>query len=149
MKIVIPRGIPGAGKSTYTQELAKNMKVAVCSADHFFTRDGVYKYNPNLIGVAHAECLKKFTELCRNPGDIECVVVDNTNTRVREVRAYLELAKSFGHEVEIVTLRVDPEVAHRRNVHSVPIETIKRMHNTLVESENHFDPSWNHTIIQK
>jgi predicted kinase len=48
------------------------------------------------------------------------VVVDNTNLSAEEVVPYVSIAQAYRAEVEILTLRVDPETAFSRNTHGVP-----------------------------
>jgi len=53
--LYLVRGLPGSGKSTFARALSVNCY----SADDFFTRDGVYDFDPRLIGNAHLECQDK------------------------------------------------------------------------------------------
>lgn len=55
MRVTILRGLPGAGKSTWTQSHCPG--AVVISADDFFVgRDGLYRFNPGRIFAAHAAC---------------------------------------------------------------------------------------------
>jgi dephospho-CoA kinase len=128
--VFIYTGIPGSGKTTVIGKRHRRT-VPVCSADHWFMRlkQGVYNYVPAEIGQAHAACLRKFVGLVIE-ADID-IVVDNTNTSVAEVAPYAALALAYGREVKIITVECDPEVAFARNVHGVPLQTIKAMHAQL------------------
>ena len=124
-RVVILRGISGAGKSTYIQKHFP--QAAVVSADHYFSRGGGYKFDPLLLSKAHGSCLWNFQKaVCQHK---PLVVVDNTNTRVQEMRQYIEYAKQHGYSVEVVRLKVDPEVAAQRNVHGVSADVIQQMQN--------------------
>lgn len=127
MKIVIMSGIPGSGKSTYVQKHYKDSWI--CSADSYFLDgSGNYNYQPEKIGEAHAECLRRFALVMREPypQDIDYVIVDNTNLSTEEIAPYYELAVAYGHDVEIVTVLCDPHVAAKRNKHSVPSTEIQQ-----------------------
>lgn len=121
--VIILRGISGAGKSTYTEANFPN--ATVCSADKFFIKDGVYKFDPTKLGNAHAWCGDQFGQALKR-GD-ETIVVDNTNTKLWEMKNYLETAARFGCEVKVVRLTVDPKIAAARNLHGVPADKVQQM----------------------
>ena len=124
--VTVLRGISGAGKSTYTRNNHPN--AVVCSADNFFINsDGVYNFDRNLLGKAHDWCKAQFeTALQQGQDD---VVVDNTNTTMREMKFYVDKAKQYGYELTVVRLVVDPVIAAGRNLHGVPMEGVQAMQN--------------------
>ncbi len=141
MKVIILRGLPGAGKSS----LHLDATTTTVSADHHFTdSDGVYKFVPSELGDAHKECLQDFLKLLQSY-DANVVVVDNTNLTAMEIAPYYRLAEVFDYEVEIVTVQCDPAVAFIRNIHGVPEATHKRMAETLANEK--LPPWWNHRVI--
>lgn len=142
--VIILRGIPGSGKSTWTKANAPEGAV-VCSADHFFEKEGEYKFDPRQLPAAHGSCLMKFVGAVADPRNT--VVVDNTSTTAVEVAPYASLALAYGHELRVVTLKVDPEVAHERNVHGVPLEGIRAMARRLEESTGQLPPWWPEEVI--
>lgn len=142
MKVIIMRGVSGAGKSTW---IRNNYPLAtlrsVVSADHYFTdAHGIYRFDPNKLGEAHGACLRLYLEHIRKIDPL--IVVDNTNTTVAEIAPYYALAEAYGYEVEIVTLTVEPALAYERNVHKVPLTTIDRQHYNLVNER--LPPRWRH-----
>lgn len=164
-KVIIMRGAPGSGKSTYTK---KNYPDAVVvSADHFFEQpDGTYIFDRSKISAAHAACLRRFTQnvefgTCGDQGEgrdsclgtAYCgqshrdIVVDNTNISAVEIAPYAALALAYGWELEIVTLDVDPKTSHARNVHSVPEKTVKDMHKRLTSEEARFPRYWSRKTV--
>lgn len=150
-KVIIMRGQPGSGKSTYT---AKHYPDAlVCSADHFFMKNGKYEFDKTKIGQAHAECLKKFVVMVAQGGaamfHADTIVVDNTNINATEIAPYAALALAYGWELEIITLDVDPAISAARNVHEVPASTVKRMHKQMEYGAKNFPSYWKHTIIKE
>jgi len=142
-------GVPGSGKSTYA---AKHFPGAmVVSADQYFMKDGEYCFNPKKLPEAHAECLKAFVNLINPPlgtnFPVYTLVVDNTNITVAEIAPYAALALAYGYELEIVSLSVLPEVAHARNIHKVPLESIKRMAQKMDEEQRRLPPWWPHRQV--
>jgi len=122
--LYLVRGLPGSGKSTFARALSVNCY----SADDFFTRDGVYDFDPRLIGNAHLECQDK-TKHSLSYGDD--VAVANTFTQRWEMEPYFKIAKKVpGVNLFVVSLfdsgLTDIEL-YRRNVHEVPLETIQKM----------------------
>lgn len=121
--INILRGISGAGKSTYTRNNFPS--ASVFSADNFFMHNGIYEFDPNLLGRAHDWCKHQF-ERALQRGDDE-VVVDNTNTTLRELKFYVEAAAEYGYTLSVIRLVVDPTIAADRNLHGVPAEKVQQM----------------------
>ena len=126
MKVVLLRGVSGSGKSTYTRKNYKNS--IVCSADHFFTINGQYTFNPSKLGEAHQACIKKFVLRCTNEDfNDDTLIVDNTNLTVAEIAPYVQVALAFGHQVEIIRLVCMVAEAAKRNTHGVPFKSVEAM----------------------
>lgn len=128
---IIMRGIPGSGKSTVV-DMLKGMygDVSVCSADNYFINNGEYKFIIEDIAVAHWGCQDKFREALEE--GIEWVICDNTNTRPREYKMYIDWAKEYGYQSIVIVLEPgDIETHFKRNIHNVPIATVQMMHNRL------------------
>lgn len=120
-KVIIMRGISGSGKSTWVK---KNVPEAVvCSADHHFINDGVYKFDWRELKQAHAACFKKFHEAVTC--GLGVIVIDNTNTELHEISRYLGVIELFEYDLEIVRIECDLSVAQARNVHEVPPESVR------------------------
>lgn len=137
MKVVILRGIPGAGKSTKAKKLIEqnNNCGTICSADDFFIINGHYKFDVNKLGVNHGKCFTKFQQALQNKDSL--VILDNTNIKRKDFAHYVTAAKNAGYEVEeIVVGSFDDEfikLCDQRNVHGVPVRNIERMARTFQE----------------
>lgn len=153
-KMVIMRGVPGSGKSTY---IANNFPGAVvCSADHYFAMSGKYVFDPSKLGVAHGECFKKAAEcvqlLCAynernaNRQSESVIVIDNTNIRATEIAPYVLLGEAYRFDVEIILLNVEPARAAARNVHGVSATAVMSMYTTMWAQE--LPPYWKQRIIE-
>lgn len=158
MKIILMRGIPGSGKSTYVEKITSGHDAIICSADDYFMYEGRYTFNPSKLSEAHASCLRRYTtvltSLCLPAARQDCneckecapelLVVDNTNTTPLELAPYVTLAMAYDYKCEIVRVNCDPEIAHRRNIHGVPMFAIQRMAENLKAP---IPPYWNVTLI--
>lgn len=96
-KLILIRGLPGTGKTTY----AKRYPALHLEADMYFQRDGVYEYNLSLIKKAHAWCQSSVSFALSHGLD---VVVANTFVKVWELRNYALLAKKHNAELEVVEM---------------------------------------------
>ncbi|MCK4671259.1 MAG: ATP-binding protein [Candidatus Aegiribacteria sp.] len=131
VKVFIMRGLPGAGKTTW---IRNNLPDAfICSADNYFLdKEGNYKFDNLLISEAHESCLKCFAEILTSHEDEAekeslVIVVDNTAIRAWEISPYYNLAKAYGHDVKVVHIKCDSDLAHSRNIHEVPLERVEKM----------------------
>jgi predicted kinase len=122
--VIILRGLPGVGKSTYAHQLKADV---VVSADQYFVGDdGVYRFVPAEIGLAHQHCFRAFL-MALLSGDNR-VVVDNTNSKVWELSPYVLAAESHGYQVEIHSLfRPAYQVEALPTTHAVLPATIRAM----------------------
>ena len=104
--MIVCRGISGSGKSTLAKELGKSG--VVYSTDDFFDRDGEYKFNPALLSRAHQwnhDRTRKAMESGISP-----VVIDNTNTTLKEIFNYVKLARENGYKIKFAEPDWHPEL---------------------------------------
>ena len=115
-QLVIVRGLPGSGKSTY----AKTLNMVHFEADRFFEKDGVYNFDAKLLAAAHRWCFNNVIETLKSGHDC---VVSNTFTKIWEMGNYVTTAKILGD----VKIRVVEMHTQYDNVHNVPVDIQKQM----------------------
>jgi GTPase SAR1 family protein len=109
-RVIILSGISGSGKSTLARKLCAQEneetegqgQPAIVSADDYFTKGGVYTFDPSKLSEAHGECFFNFIGHMRHLSTL--VVVDNTNTTEAEIAPYVLGAQAFDYKPEIWTL---------------------------------------------
>ena len=114
--LIIVRGLPGSGKSTYAHSLGFPHHF---EADQYFEHAGGYKFDPSQIQAAHRYC-QKATEKAMLTG--EDIVVSNTFVKVWEMFPYVSLASKYGYDFKVVR-----RVGEFQNVHGVPPNVIEAM----------------------
>lgn len=161
MHVIIMSGISGSGKDTYLKQrfphafkklsepmidelIDEGMSLQlICSADHFFEKEGSYKFDVSKLNQAHGECLRDFIDFVQygfeNEND-SIIIVNNTNTTNEEIAPYYSIAKAYGATVELVTLVLNPEKAAARNVHNVPLTSCQAMAKRL--NQRKLPPFW-------
>lgn len=136
-ELIIMRGTSGSGKSYKARQL-KGENGIICSADDFFIElgKGEYAFDPNLLGEAHKKCQDKALNSINM--EISPIIIDNTNTRMWELKKIKPLilyAQSKGYSVRIE--EPDTEWWKQRNIdemakknsHGVPRDVIEKMVN--------------------
>lgn len=115
--LILLRGLPGAGKSTF----AKTLGGIHIEADQFFMENGEYKFDASKLKQAHEHC-RTSTEGWMVEG--HNIVVSNTFTTSKEMQPYYELAEKYGYQVYSLIV----ENRHgSTSIHSVPDDTLDKM----------------------
>ena len=115
--LILIRGIPGSGKTTYVKNNLKGYKHY--EADQFFEKDGKYNFDATKLREAHNKCYLNTKKSLR---DGDKVVVSNTFTRKWELEQYLKLAKNMNKKVKV--LRTTKQF---KNVHNIPNDKVQEM----------------------
>ena len=124
--LVICRGIPGSGKSTF----AKTLGGIHIEADQYFVDgDGNYNFDGSKIKLAHEYCRSQTEAWMKTDGtqvNVDKIVVSNTFTQFWEMEPYFELAKKYGYK----TFSIVVENRHgNKSIHNVPEEKVEQMKN--------------------
>ncbi|XP_030387419.1 NEDD4-binding protein 2 isoform X2 [Scaptodrosophila lebanonensis] len=135
--MIIMRGAPGSGKSTLAAwllgqtELLENYKLSdfVHSTDDYFYRNGVYQFDRNLLTDAHDWNKKRVHQKASDGWSP--IIIDNTNTKIWEMRPYVHIAVQYGYLLEILEPQTgwskSASKLSQKTVHEVPRENIQRM----------------------
>jgi predicted kinase len=116
--LVLVRGLPGSGKSTFAQALALT-GFQHYEADMVHMVDGQYKFDPERVAEAHGWCLDMATAALESG---KSVVVSNTFTRLWEMEPYKAVAKRLGVQTHIVVMS-----GQWGSIHGVPADVLDRM----------------------
>jgi predicted kinase len=124
--LVICRGIPGSGKSSF----AKTLGGIHIEADQYFVDgDGNYNFDGSKIKLAHEYCRSQTEAWMKTDGtqvNVDKIVVSNTFTQFWEMEPYFELAEKYGYK----TFSIVVENRHGGvNQHNVPEEKVEQMKN--------------------
>ncbi|KAF5902290.1 NEDD4-binding protein 2 [Clarias magur] len=128
--LVLLRGAPGSGKSTLASALLQqNPGGVVLSTDEYFTHDGVYRYEPAVLGEAHACNHQRAKEAFEK--NLTPIIIDNTNLQSWEMRPYVALAQKHKYRVLFrepnTWWKTKPRELEKRTKHGVTKEKIRRM----------------------
>jgi predicted kinase len=125
-EIVLVRGLPGSGKSTYAKGLAGYTHL---EADMYFEVDGQYVYDKSKINAAHNWCVESAKKALEQG---ENVVVSNTFIKLWELKKYINL----GYPFSIIEM-----TGTWPNVHGVPAEVVSRMQQAWQKAPSDWDVS--------
>lgn len=128
MLVVLMVGIAGSGKS-YTAAKLKNKDTVICSADHYFMKDGVYVFDKDKLHEAHKQCQKTFLTALEEKKDR--IIIDNTNVNNKERIYYIKQALANKYHVVMVVLEHNLQECLQRNQHGVTLEVLERMQSRL------------------
>ena len=117
-ELLLVRGIPGTGKSTYARHYVDEYDYVHLEADMFFEKDGDYEFKRELLGQAHEWCKAECHKAMRTGRNI---VVSNTFCTHREMWPYVTMAELMGYTVRVVALKHE-----YGSIHNVPEESMQR-----------------------
>lgn len=118
-ELLIVRGIPGVGKSTYARAYVDEHSYTHLEGDMYFVgADGVYRFDYDKLGEAHAWCRAECEAAMQRR---ENIVVSNTFCTHREMNPYLRMAQRHGYTVRVVALKHE-----YGSIHNVPPDRMQR-----------------------
>ena len=131
--VVIFRGMPGSGKTTFANELAycvarHALRSEVCSADEFFyDQEGCYVYDQEKLDEVHQKCCARFREAMAR--GVDCIIIDNSNLSPWEFKIYWTDAQLNGYAYQFVEFVCENEAAAnellRRTTHKMPANVLR------------------------
>jgi predicted kinase len=121
--MLIVRGMPGSGKSTFAQFISFMTcePLIHAEADKYFDVFFEGKFIPARIADAHAWCKDQVKQAIE---DGKNVIVSNTFTREWEYSDYLTMAENADYNVFVITMN---NTYDNKSVHNVPEDTLKKM----------------------
>lgn len=126
--LTLVRGLPGAGKTTLAQKIAKsNPATQIIAADDYsgLYVDGVYQ--SHLQKESHAWCQKN-VEIWMSRGATE-IIIHNTFAQFLWMKTYFELAKKYDYTIHVVHSEavIFPDGSRTESTHNVPKAIIQSM----------------------
>ncbi|KAK6173334.1 hypothetical protein SNE40_016805 [Patella caerulea] len=125
--LVLLRGLPGSGKSHLAREIVGNG--IILSTDDYFIKDGIYMFEPNDLTTAHTWNKQRAInamEAGTNP-----VIIDNTNTKIWEMKPYAKSASQNGYNIVIIEpdtpWKFKARELQAKNIHGVSKDVINKM----------------------
>mgnify|MGYP000034547703 CR=1 FL=1 len=118
-ELILIRGIPGSGKSEFVSSYLADQAVHIETDQFFVGVDGVYRFIPEKLKIAHAWCQVKAEVYLRRG---VTVVVSNTFSQQWELQPYIDMAKFQGVKLRVLTVHGD-----YGSQHNVPRKSIQKM----------------------
>ncbi|MDZ4724622.1 MAG: AAA family ATPase [Leptospira sp.] len=121
--LLLLRGLPGSGKSTFANLLAMEASFLVCSLDEYFTDEkGNYKFDFRSNHLAYKNCQDKVEAAMKS--HTSKILVDQIFALLFEIEPYFKLAEKYNFRTIVCTL----ENRHKgENIHAIPDEQLVKM----------------------
>jgi|TARA_R100001530_G_scaffold103105_1_gene71748 tRNA uridine 5-carbamoylmethylation protein Kti12 len=132
-KIILVRGVPGSGKTLFSNQIAQMIDkdyynvLSIAADDFFYDEEGNYNYDKSKLPAAHEYCqMMVDTHLKGSSFHPSIIFVHNTFTMEWEMDPYFMIAK----ENNCIIYTVVVENRHKSDsTHNVPTQIINSMRN--------------------
>lgn len=121
-ELIILRGLPGSGKSTFAYLLTKDRNSVIIENDQFMYEDGIYVWKQSKLKQAVKHTSEKLNKALND--EVEYIVISNVNARESDFNHYTKIAKEKGYKVSVVIMENRAETKSR---HGVPEDKLKLM----------------------
>lgn len=122
--LYIVRGIPGSGKTTLAQAMARAMGCVYVEADQYMTDDqGIYEWDVEKLPWAHQKCKHVIKIELQSGSD---VIVSNVSATLKDINEYIEIAKSLNCNFTSLVVESRNETKSTHNLPAERILTIRR-----------------------
>lgn len=137
LELVINRGVPGSGKSTYARKwvLTPGFRRARVNRDDIRMQLYGVEFGPPIEETAVTEVEDAMIRSLLSRGI--SVIVDDCNISQKYINRFIKIANEFDAQTRVNLINVELEVAIQRNQgreRFVPIEVITRMYHQLQEA---------------
>lgn len=126
-ELVILRGLPGSGKSTFARLLTLGRNGAIIENDQFMYENGLYIWKPSKLKSAVKHTNETLYKALKE--ELEIIVISNVNARPSDFEHYAEMGRKSGYKVSTIIVENRCNTKSRHNVEET----------TLKNMENNFD----------
>jgi predicted DNA-binding transcriptional regulator YafY/predicted kinase len=137
--VIINRGIPASGKSTFSKNIVSTLRenginAISCSTDDFFMSEGKYLFDFTKLREYHLKNQNRFNTALKD--NIELVICDNTNIEPWEAKPYYIMAKIYDYKVILIDFKARDISLHYKSqdnddyAHNIPLDILENMKNS-------------------
>lgn len=117
LELIIVRGLPGSGKSTFARTFSYNHYEADM---YFYDEKGNYNYCKSKLVEAHNKCFDDVVDSLTIYG--QSAVVSNTFTQLEFIKRYTKYVSAFG-----IPITIHEMLGNYGNIHNVPESDIAKL----------------------